>query len=667
MKYQEGQVAVNPETGDKVVLRNNQWVTYAEEQETVADRTSDFLSGIRGDVSDAGQFLKENLDIPAGIAGAGAGFMAGAPLGPIGAIGGGIAGGAAGTFSGSLASSAIEGEADLEKAAIEAAQSVAIDVVTLGTGKVIKPVAKALGIDPLAYWNKLSGKTPDAQTVRKAPIAPASGTPESLLATQKLLEQEGGTLLASQTQNASKIRKLAETIGSVGILSKGRLANIAQQNKNSIVKEIDGMIDGINPSLANTPENLGQHIYEIIDSGRKLNMINYSSGLARLSKKFGGSQVNPAPILDTIDTFLASSVKDGLSELKPNTLEIIEKTRRDLVGQQLATQYSKGDTAVRLPKATVDKIFTFQKNLNDDISSFGSFGGNRFDSQVEAELSALSSKLRKSIDKSLSGINSELASDFRGINKAYGETLDALLPKINSSIVTRADKVDYEKVGRLLLTNNSTSKISAMMKSIDTAFAQTKKAGLPINSSIQSASQAKQSVRQSYIYNMFGDTAGDFDPYRWANKAKSFDKNPNEVVKLKAILGKDGYNSFKTLTNAIADSSEKPTADAFSLMLRGRESAATIGLPAALAAGAGYGASGAMLAGASALAVFAIPEVLGRVATNKRAVNKLLMLNSNVKKNPDMKAELIAAQVAKVLNELDESDKEAIADSINGY
>ena len=102
-------------------------------------------------------------------------------------------------------------------------------------------------------------------------------------------------------------------------------------------------------------------------------------------------------------------------------------------------------------------------------------------------------------------------------------------------------------------------------------------------------------------------------------------------------------------------------------MLRGRESAATIGLPAALAAGAGYGASGAMLAGASALAVFAIPEVLGRVATNKRAVNKLLMLNSNVKKNPDMKAELIAAQVAKVLNELDESDKEAIADSINGY
>lgn len=661
MKYQEGQVAVNPETGAKVVLRNGQWVTYTEEQETVVDRTSNFLEAIGEDVSDVGQFLKENLDIPAGIAGAGTGFMAGAPFGPIGAISGGIVGGAAGTFGGSLASSAIEGEADLEKAAIEAGQSVVIDVATLGLGKVIKPVAKSLGIDPLAFWNKLSGKTPDAQTAMKAPVAPASGTPESLLASQKLLEQEGGTLLASQTLNAGKIRKLAETISSVGILSKGRLANIAQQNKDSIVKEIDRMIDGVNPSLANTPENLGQHIYEIIDSGRKLNMINYSSGLARLSKKFGGVEVSPAPILDTIDNFLASSVKDGLSELKPDTLKIIEKTRRDLVGQQLATQYSKGDTAVRLPKATVDKIFTFQKNLNDDISSFGSFGGNRFDSQVEAELSALSSKLRKSIDKSLSGINSKLASDFRGINKAYGETLDALLPKINSSIVTRADKVDYEKVGRLLLTNNSTSKISAMMKSIDVAFSQTKKAGLPIKSSIQSAEQAKQAVRQSYIYNMFGDTAGDFDPYKWANKAKSFDKNPNEVVKLKAILGKDGYNSFKTLTNAIADSSEKPTADAFSLMLRGRESAATIGLGGAIIG------AGSFINIPTAIAVFSIPEVLGRVATNKKAVNRLLMLNSNVKKNPDMKAELVAAQVAKVLNELDESDKEAIADSINGY
>lgn len=661
MKYQEGQVAVNPETGAKVVLRNGQWVTYTEEQETVVDRTSNFLEAIGEDVSDVGQFVKENLDIPAGIAGAGAGFMAGAPLGPIGAIGGAIVGGGVGTFGGSLASSAIEGEADLEKAATEAGQSVVIDVATLGAGKVIRPIAKTLGIDPLAYWNKLSGKTPDAQTVRKAPVAPASGTPESLLATQKLLEQEGGTLLASQTQNAGKLRKLAETISSVGILSKGRLASIAQQNKDSIVKEIDRMIDGVNPALANTAGDLGQHIYEIIDSGRKLNMINYSQGLSRISKDFGGVEVSPAPILDTIDTFLASSAKDGLSKLKPETLEIIEETKRSLVGQQLATQYSRGDTAVRLPKATVDKIFTFQKTLNDKISSFGSFGSQSFNTQVERELADLSSNIRKSVEKSLSGVNSKLASDYKGINKAYGETVDSLLPTLNKSIVSAADKGDYDRMGNLLITNSNVSKINAMMNSIDTAFAQTKKAGLPVKSSIQNANQAKQMIRQSYIKNMFGDTGGDFDPYKWANKAKSFDKNPSEVVKLKAILGKDGYNSFKTLTNAIADSSEKPTADAFSLMLRGRESAATIGL-----GGAAIGA-GSLINIPTAIAVFAIPEVLGRVATNKKAVNKLLMLNSNIKKNPDMKAELVAAQVAKVLNELDESDKEAIADSINGY
>ena len=96
-------------------------------------------------------------------------------------------------------------------------------------------------------------------------------------------------------------------------------------------------------------------------------------------------------------------------------------------------------------------------------------------------------------------------------------------------------------------------------------------------------------------------------------------------------------------------------------MLRGRESAATIGLGGAIVG------AGSFINLPTALAVFAIPEVLGRVATNKKAVNKLLLLNSNIKKNPDMKAELVAAQVAKVLNELDEADKEAIADSINGY
>jgi len=646
MAFKEGDIAVNESTGDSLVYRNNQWIPYTEEEES-------FLQ-------EAGDFLEENLDLPGGLAGAIAGAKVGAVGGLPGMITGGIVGGAAGTFGGSLASSALEGEADFEKAAKEAGTSVAIDVATLGAGKVLRPIAKSLGITPTDLISKFRKKAPEVTAPTQAPVAVPSGTPESLKATQDLLEKEGGTLLASQTQNASKLRRVGETISQVGLFSKARLESIAQSNKQSIVSEIDKMIAGIDPNLATTAGNMGQHIHEIISSGRKLNMINYSQGLTRIADKFGDAKVSPQPILNTIEDFLASSTKDGLSTLKPETVQIIEKAKRDLVGQQLAVKYAKGDTAAKLPQATLNKIFAFQKSLNDDISSFGSFGSPTFNSQVEKELSDLSSNLRKSVTKSLSSVNEQVAKDYSAINKVYGETLDGLLPTVNKTIVAGADKGDYDRIGNLLLSNNNVSKIESMMKSIDTAFAQTKKTGLPVQSSIQTANQAKQMIRQSYIKNMFGETVGDFDPYKWANKAKSFDKNPSEVAKLKAVLGNEAYASFKTLTNAIADSSSKPTADAFSLMLRGRESAATIGLLGT--AGAAGFASGLL----PAFAVFAIPDVIGRVATNKKATRRLLMLNEQVKKNPNLKVELATSQIAKIFNELEESDREAIADSVNG-
>ena len=90
--------------------------------------------GATGQGVDVGQFLQENVDIPAGIAGAVAGAKLAAPtLNPwlVGAAA--VGGGALGTFSGSLASDALNGE-DLQyqEAVEKAAVGIGLDIATLG-------------------------------------------------------------------------------------------------------------------------------------------------------------------------------------------------------------------------------------------------------------------------------------------------------------------------------------------------------------------------------------------------------------------------------------------------------------------------------------------------------------------------------------------------------
>ena len=89
----------------ELLIRNNK----ATEEDFFVPVTEDVDKrrglGATGEGVDVGQFFKENLDIPAGIAGAVTGAKLAAPtLNPwlIGASA--VAGGAVGTFSGSLAS-----------------------------------------------------------------------------------------------------------------------------------------------------------------------------------------------------------------------------------------------------------------------------------------------------------------------------------------------------------------------------------------------------------------------------------------------------------------------------------------------------------------------------------------------------------------------------------
>ena len=155
---------------------------------------------------DAGNFLKENMEIPMGLGGSLAGAAAGIPFGPVGMIAGGILGGSAGTGAGSLTSDVLQGkDLDFQEAVKESLISAGFDVATLGLGKVLKPAylsAKAaLGYTPKEV----------AEEIIKEGLE--TGSTESLKATQKILEEGGASLTRYQTGQASSLAVFAEKIG----------------------------------------------------------------------------------------------------------------------------------------------------------------------------------------------------------------------------------------------------------------------------------------------------------------------------------------------------------------------------------------------------------------------------------------------------------------------
>ena len=100
----------------------------------------------------------------------------------------------------------------------------------------------------------------------------------------------------------------------------------------------------------------------------------------------------------------------------------------------------------------------------------------------------------------------------------------------------------------------------------------------------------------------------------------------------------------------------------FGLAFRQRETAGVAGL-------LGAGGAGAALTSAPALAgVLLLPEVMGRWATNPKAVNKLLSLNQNITKFTDAKSLALAVDdIIKLAIPDEEERKQLGADIELGY
>jgi hypothetical protein len=625
---------------------------------SLSDDALDRIQGVteqKSGLQRASEFLGSNMEIPGAIAGGITGATYGSAFGPIGIAVGGVVGGAFGSFGGSLASDRYNEEAlNFEGALDEATTSVMFDVATLGAGKLLRPIAKTIGLNTSDLLMNFAGrgKADPVLEITKLPKNIASGSEESLALTQQLLEQGGGSLSAVQTGQASFLRATAEEIGEVGLLSGTTALKRISQNNEVLGREVQRLVDGIDPSLAREVSDVGEEVYGIVKAGQKAAEELYDTGLTSIKSELGSERVGVMALKSMTKKF----ERQFTSKLLGNTLSASSKNLvKDLESGLFNIQSAKVADLIDLDKE-------ISKRINEALP-----GSATASPQAYRELSEFRTQFRNTLESVLQVQAPKQGAAYKALKNSYGVSTNSILPELNRNVVSAASKGNFDVLGKLLITGQNTSKVQTFMRSIDASYADIAKANKALGASgkelivppISTAKRAKALVRQSYIKENFKKGLGNEVDFKSLRSLAQTLSNPSSQKRLTAIMGED-LGGFKRLVNAIQDSSTPGKRGLFNLAIRSQEINA--GAKIAQAGGSiGLGAAGAMgtmTAGLPlAAGILIIPSVLAKIATNPRAVNRLIALNSQVAKNPNMTPEFLVSNIGKVLEELSDEDR----------
>lgn len=624
----------------------------------------------------------EYLDVGTSMAGALGGAALGSAILPgIGTAVGGVIGGALGAFGGEVAEDVIASR-DVDVgfgqggAGRAAAESALWDGIFMGSGTVVRKIAGAMGINPGSLLNSVTGIGKQPQT-RKYIDFP-EGTEDSIRQIQEILHESGGGLTVSQTGKAGVARTFLEQIANIGTFSSSMMAKRIEENIDIFRQGFRAMMDGIDPSLARTSSDLGEAIVGTIEAGEKIVKSYYGAGMDALIEKAGGMKVDTTLISKAIDDIFKNAKTDIEVFLTEGAQKVLGERASVLAGASIIIDPATKNPFRYAKIADLDSIIKYQQSLTKRIEAKRpSITNINSDEVAYRELSAAEKKIKDAISATIARLGDsgkDLASEYKALNKFYGESINALYPEsIGNNIIQAGNREAYSSLGNIISNAGDIGKIRGIMKSIDTAFAAAKKAGVEISGEINTPERAKGLLRQSFLLNKLTDVSTHGLDIKRLERIASDLKNDSVKQKYVAILG-ESYPQFKTFIDGAVLSSKKPGTGLFSLSIRGREVGAAVqaasfgqtlfgATAGAAASAAGLGVAGATLA---PLSIFAIPVVAAKVALNREATQRLLGLNKIVSANPSIGVEVVGAQVAKILNALSEDDMEDIRLAIAG-
>lgn len=578
-------------------------------------------------------WMKENMEVPLGVAGGIAGTAIGAPFGPVGMFVGGTLGSSVGTGGGKLISDDLSGE-DLEyaEALEEAVYSMGFDVATLGAGKVLK-TAWILGKKALGFTPKEA-----AEQAVKELDAPA-GSRESLQASQRILEEGGATLTPSQV-GAEGTALLAEKIGRVGIFSNRAFEDNAARVNEVTSDAISEVINKLAVNSGGSANEIAEQTMGIIRQGREALTTNYSNSLDELAQVAGNVQnLSLGKHIYAANSFVSRNMKGGILDLDPATVKFIDDDLGPMLGDNMAL------------KTNLEGLIAIDKQITNRIKNrFGGAPGTpNYNPSAQRELTILAEELREATYNSLKKSDPEMAAKYKAMKDAYAEGIQGILPKINNSFVTSASKGDYKSLGMLLTGAGNIDQVLAFKKSLRESFKQIDKAGADAGQFI-AFQEADALIKKGFLQKLFPNAGTpSFDVTQYANLAKRLN-DPTEAAKFKAILGAD-YPKIKQLSNLMAEASANPRSNIGELAFRGAEYKAGRDVMGAVQGGA------AVASGLGAPFVLGAPMVLAKMALNPKRINQLIAFENTAFKTREAMEAAAQRILADVTDEMTEEEQ----------
>ena len=637
-----------------------------------AEVSRNTLEYIRTVQTDTGAL--EYLDVGTGLAGALSGAALGtAVAGPIGTVAGGIIGGALGTFGGEVAEDLLAGrevELGVETggASREALNSLMWDGIFLGGGKIARPVARALGIDPGRMLGAIRSEDKVSDIDKMADLDVS--TPEGLTQLNNFLIDKDGGLTLTQTGQAGPFTRFIEGLANIGTFSSKRMTDRIQKNADIFDSEFDSYM---NSALNLDPESVGETLTTLIKAGDSALIGGYGAELSAITQLAAGKKVSTQPIIDAINSIPKANRTMIETNLSDQTVKALANRESVLQQSYSIIDPATGKTFAGAKKADVGALIEYQKRFTNMVNDAKpSLTNPKADANLYRELVSSERKIKAAISKTLADIDPDIARAYRELNVWFGRSRNALRPaQISNKIAQAANADAYTSLGKIITTANDSGQVKKLMKSIETSFEVMSSTGRKFPEGVKSADDAKKLMRQAFIAQKIKGDGNILSNQNLSKLIKEF-KNPEQNKILKTVLGNEDYVKIKFLAGGLSKIMDEAPSNLLTLAIRGREvssganitnaltatAGGAIGGAGGFAIGAGAGAGAGGILGAAA--IFGLPVVFSKIALNRKASERLLRLATDVNKF-NRKPELIASQVAKVLEALSEEDRKEIA------
>lgn len=577
-------------------------------------------------------------------------------------------------------------EPSIGSSVLAGAESVGLDIATLGISKIGIPTLRMLGFTS----DEATDLIEHADTVK----ALSPGTQESLRQTQSLLRQSGqeaASLSATQTGQINRALQIFENVVDNAPITGGRAEARMKANNFAIQNAfLDFVRDG--RALAPGNNSYGLYVHNAVKAGKQALSDNYTRALDDFSRSFGNAPVKPDILLARLkqlrkETEIVANVAQVPKLPRPRTQAESARTREEIAALKQPTvstkaisadfdkeamglldeyirMFSTGKTDGSVVSMPVKSLIKLEKALRRRIASAGNFNGQGVtNTTLEADLTSLANALQEALEPTLKRVDPKAAEDYRSLKTAYKEGLEALVPPVNMGDIKQAGAGYFEAAGRTLIEGASKSQVDAYLNTIRRSYAELRKAGGDVKGlDYKNADEAIAALRRGYVEQLMPNlNSPKFDIDDYKRLAVESEKRSVKEIQ-QSIMGED-YDRFKRLINALSDAGSNDGSLFGTLMLNAKTASVVSGMVGALTTAGATAAGGPLGLAASSLGWLVAPQVLQRIVSSPRAVNQLLMLQSKSKRE-NLTPEFLISGATKIFSSLSDEDKAYIQNII---